>query len=77
MEHIVKSTYNFIMERLSCGMCIIVSFLSWYVYAFRHILNDDDILGKVKEYVICYELQHHGFVHGHIILWIHEMICKE
>lgn len=65
------------MERLSCGMCNIVSFLSWYVYACRHILNDNDIFGKGKEYVICYELQHCGFVHACIILWIHEMICKE
>jgi hypothetical protein len=29
-------------------------------------------LGKVKEYVIHYELQHHGFIHVHIILWVQE-----
>jgi hypothetical protein len=27
-------------------------------------------LGKVRKYVIRYELQHHGFVHAHIILWV-------
>ncbi len=38
----------------------------------KHILNDNGILGKVKEYVICYELQHCGFIHTHIILWVQE-----
>jgi hypothetical protein len=38
----------------------------------KHISNDNGILGKVKEYVICYELQHHGFNHTHIILWVQE-----
>jgi hypothetical protein len=37
---------------------------------YKHVLNDNGILGKVKKYVIHYELQHHGFVHAHIILWV-------
>jgi hypothetical protein len=40
------------------------------MFMHQHILNDNGILGKVKEYVIQYELQHCGFVHAHIILWI-------
>ncbi len=35
---------------------------------YKHILNDNGIFGKVKEYVIHYELQHCGFIHAHIIL---------
>jgi hypothetical protein len=29
-------------------------------------------LGQIKKYVIHYELQHHGSVHAHIILWVNE-----
>jgi len=36
------------------------------------ILKDNGKLGKIKKYVVCYELQHHGFVHAHIILWVDE-----
>jgi hypothetical protein len=39
---------------------------------YKHVLNDNGILGKVKEYVIHYELQHCGFIHAHIILWVQE-----
>jgi hypothetical protein len=38
----------------------------------QHILNGNGILGKIKEYIICFELQHHGFIHVHIILWLNE-----
>jgi hypothetical protein len=38
----------------------------------KHILNDNGNLGKVKKYVICYELQHRGFILTHIILWVQE-----
>jgi hypothetical protein len=38
----------------------------------QYILNDDGILGKVKEYVIHYELQHWGYIYVRIILWVHE-----
>jgi hypothetical protein len=38
----------------------------------KHILNDNGILGKIKGYVICYELQHCEFIHTHIILWVQE-----
>ncbi len=42
------------------------------MFMYKHILNDNGILGKIKEYVICYELQHHGSIHAHIILWVQE-----
>jgi hypothetical protein len=38
----------------------------------KHILNDNGILGKAKEYVICYELQHFESIHTHIIFWVQE-----
>ncbi len=28
------------------------------------------LLGIIKEYVICYEIQQHGSLHAHIILWV-------
>jgi hypothetical protein len=30
------------------------------MFMHQHILIDSGILGKIKEYAICYELQHHG-----------------
>jgi hypothetical protein len=42
------------------------------MFMHQHILKDNDILGKIKEYVIRYELQHHGSIHAHIILWVNE-----
>jgi hypothetical protein len=46
------------------------------MFVYKHILNNNVILNKVKEYVIRYELQNHGFVHAHIILWVQEEILK-
>jgi len=40
------------------------------MFMHKHILNDNGILGKVKEYVIRYELKHPRFIHAHIILWV-------
>jgi hypothetical protein len=40
------------------------------MFMHQHILNDYGILGKVKEYVNQYELQHCGSLHAHIILWV-------
>ncbi len=42
------------------------------IFMHQYILNDDGILGKIKECVIHYQLQHCGYVHAHIILWVHE-----
>ncbi len=36
----------------------------------QNMLSDNGTLGKIKEYVICYELWHCGSVHAHIILWV-------
>jgi hypothetical protein len=33
------------------------------MFMHQHILKDKIILGKIKKYVIRYELQHHGSVH--------------
>jgi hypothetical protein len=40
------------------------------MFMHQHILINNGILRKIKEYVICYELQHHGYVHAHIVLWV-------
>jgi hypothetical protein len=42
------------------------------MFMHQHILKDNDIFDKIKEYVILYELQHYGSIHAHIILWVNE-----
>jgi len=34
------------------------------------------VIGKVEEYVIRYELQHCGYVHVHVILWVKQKDVK-
>jgi hypothetical protein len=40
------------------------------MFMHQNMLSDNGTLGKIKEYVICYELWHCGSVHAHIILWV-------
>jgi hypothetical protein len=42
------------------------------MFMHQPILKDNGNLGKIKKYVVHYELQHRGFVHAHIILWVDE-----
>ena len=35
-----------------------------------YILSGPCILGHVKKYVVCYEIQFRGSLHAHIMLWI-------
>jgi len=42
------------------------------MFMHQYILNNIEILGKIKKYVIHHELQHHGSICAHIILWVHE-----
>jgi hypothetical protein len=34
------------------------------------LLSSQHLLGTIKEYVICYEIQHLDSLHAHIILWV-------
>ncbi len=76
MEYIIKQIHT----NMSCKDCPIecatLFHYSVNMFIYVHILNNNVILSKAKEYVICYELQHHGFVHAHIILWVQEEIFK-
>jgi len=74
MEYIVKQIHPNMSWKdcpIECAT-LFHSFVNMFMY--KHILNDNGILGKVKEYVIRYELQHHGSIHAHIILWVEEKI---
>ncbi len=72
MEYIVKQIHPN-MSWKDCHVECAMSFhFCFNMFMYKHILNDNGILGKVKKYVICYELQHHGFVHARIILWVEE-----
>ncbi len=72
MEYIVKQIH----QNMSCKDCPIECATLFHshvnMFMYKHVLNDNGILGKVKEYVIHYELQHCGFIHAHIILWVQE-----
>jgi hypothetical protein len=59
------------MEKLSNG-CATLCHSCVNMFMHQHILKDNGILGKIKEYVIHYELQHPRFVHAHIISWVNE-----
>ncbi len=72
IEYLVKQIH----KTMSCKDCSLecAKLFHFHVNMFmhQHILKDNDILGKIKEYVIRYELQHHGSIHAHIILWVNE-----
>jgi hypothetical protein len=40
----------------------------------KYILSKNNVIGKVEEYVIWYELQHHGYVR--VILWAKNKMLK-
>ncbi len=42
------------------------------MFMHQHIFKNNIILGKIKKYVIRYELQHHESIHAQIILWVNE-----
>jgi hypothetical protein len=42
------------------------------MFMHQHIFLNNINLSEIKKYVIHYELQHHGSVHAHIILWVNQ-----
>jgi hypothetical protein len=72
----IKYLVKQIHKTMSCKECTVECATLFHshvnMFMHQHILKDNDILGKIKEYVICYELQHHGSIHAHIILWVNE-----
>jgi hypothetical protein len=72
MEYLVKQIHKN-MSWKDCSLeCATLFHFCVNMFMDQHILKDNDILSKIKEYVIHYELQHHGSVHAHIILWVNE-----
>ncbi len=41
----------------------------------NYIISKNGVIGKVEKYVIRYELQHCGFVHAHVVLWVKKKRC--
>jgi hypothetical protein len=41
----------------------------------KYITSRNGVIGKVENYVIRYELQHHGSIHVHVILWVKKIKC--
>jgi len=59
------------MKLKTCLYYSICLIMQWFLPSKNlRILGILGILGKVKEYIIWYELQYHGFVHTCIILWV-------
>jgi hypothetical protein len=72
MEYIIKQIHPNMSWKDYPIECVTLFHSRVNMFVYKHILNNDNILSKVKKYVIHYELQHHGFVHAHIILWVQE-----
>jgi hypothetical protein len=72
MEYLVKQIHQNMSWKNYPMECATLFHSCVNMFMHQHILEDNGILGKIKEYVIHYELQHHGFVHAHIILWVNE-----
>ncbi len=70
MEHLVKQVLANMLWKDCHVECVTLFHSHVDMFMHQHILSDNGTLGKIKEYVICYELQHCGFVHAHIILWV-------
>lgn len=56
-------------------MCHTISWVDKFMQQLL-LLAHLHLLGIIKAYVICYEIQQHGLLHAHIILWVVEMTLK-
>jgi hypothetical protein len=72
MEYLVKQIHQNMSWKNYPMECATLFHSCVNIFMHQHILKDNGILSKIKEYVIHYELQHRGFVHAHIILWVDE-----
>jgi hypothetical protein len=72
MEYIVKQIHQNMSWKDCLVECVTLFHSRVNMFMYKHVLNDNGILGKVKKNVIRYELQHCGFIHAHIILWVQE-----
>jgi hypothetical protein len=72
MEYLVKKLHGNMSWKDCHVECATLFHSHVDMFMHQYIFNNDEILGKIKKYVINYELQHHGSVHAHIILWVHE-----
>jgi len=72
MEYIIKKIHPNMSWKDYPIECVTLFHSCVNMFVYKHILNNNNILSKVKKYVIRYELQHHASVHAHIILWVQE-----
>jgi len=72
MEYFIKQIHKTMPWKDYLVECATLFHFHVNMFMHQHILKDNDILNKTKKYVICYELQHNGSIHAHIILWVNE-----
>jgi len=56
MEYLVKQIHKIILWKNCLVECATLFHSHVNMFMHQHILKDNDILGKIKNYVICYEL---------------------
>jgi hypothetical protein len=62
IEHLVKQVVANMLWKDCLVECVTLFHSHVDMFMHQHILGDNGTLGKIKEYVIRYELQHCGFV---------------
>jgi len=72
MEYLVKQIHKNMSWKDCLAKCVTLLHYHVSMFMYQLILKDNGILGKIKKYVIHYELQHCESIHAHIILWINE-----
>ncbi len=73
MEYFIKQIHKNMSWNFFPMECATLFHYCVNMFIHQHISKDNGILGKIKEYVIHYELQHRGSIYAHIILWVNEI----
>ncbi len=72
MKYLVKEIHKNMSWKDCSVECATLFHSLVNMFMDQHILKNNGDLGKIKKYVIHYELQHPGYVHAHIILRVNE-----
>ena len=71
IESIIEIINTRMTWRFHLVECAMLSYYQLKMFMQNHILNTFDLLKWVKHNVIRYDMQNHGSLHAHIMLWIH------
>jgi hypothetical protein len=66
IEYFVKQIHPNMLWKDCLVECATLFHSRVNMFMHQHILNDNEILGKIKEYVMHCEIEHYVFVHVHV-----------